>query len=216
MRGLLAVLLLAAGLARAEGERAGEFDYYVLALSWSPGWCDREGTARGSEQCAAGRGLGWSLHGLWPQYARGWPSYCPTGAAPPSRAQTAAMADIMGTAGLAWHEWKKHGTCSGLSAEAYFDLSREAYDAVERPEVFRRLDKPVRLPAQVIEEAFLKDNPAFGPDGVTVTCRDAQVQEVRLCLSRDLEPVTCGADVVRDCALDGALLVPIARTERPD
>lgn len=207
MRAALAVLLLAAGMARAEGERPGDFDYYVLALSWSPGWCDREGIARGSEQC--GRGLGWSLHGLWPQYDTGWPSYCPTGAAPPSRAQTGAMADIMGEAGLAWHQWKKHGTCSGLSATAYFDLSRDAYDAVARPDVFRRLDEPVRLPARVVEEAFLKDNPAFGPDGVTVTCRDGQVQEVRLCLSRDLDPVTCGADVVRDCTLDDALLVPI-------
>jgi ribonuclease T2 len=207
MRAILLILMLAAGALRAEGDRSGDFDYYVLALSWSPGWCDREGNARKSEQC--GRGLGWSLHGLWPQYETGWPSYCATAEAPPSRAATGAMADIMGTAGLAWHQWRKHGTCSGLSARAYYDLSRKAYGAVARPDVFRRLQDPVRLPARVVEEAFLEANPALSADGITVTCRDGQVQEVRICLTRALEPVTCGADVVRDCTLDDALLVPI-------
>ena len=69
------------------------------------------------------------------------------------------MADIMGTGGLAWHQWRKHGVCSGLSAADYFRLSRLAYDRVTRPEVLRRLDRAVRLPAAVIEEAFLEVNP---------------------------------------------------------
>ncbi len=59
---------------------------------------------------------------------------------------TAEMADIMGNSGLAWHQWKKHGTCSGLSARDYFALSRRAYAAVNRPEIFRKLDREVNCP----------------------------------------------------------------------
>ncbi|WHZ36035.1 ribonuclease T2 [Sagittula sp. MA-2] len=208
MRALLAALaLFAATPALADGEPAGEFDYYVMSLSWSPNWCRMEGDARNSEQCDAD--FGWVLHGLWPQYHRGWPAYCPTTERQPSRQQTAEIADIMGTSGLAWHQWKKHGVCSGLSASAYYALSREAYGTVTRPAVFRKLDKPVKLPASVVEEAFLKANPGLEKDMVTVTCRDAYIQEVRVCLSRDLTPVPCGRDVVKDCSMKDALFEPI-------
>ena len=132
-----ALVPLAPAGVRAEGEPAGKFDYYVMALSWSPTWCALEGDARNSPQCD--RRLGWVLHGLWPQNERGWPSYCRTDTRDPSRAQTAAMSDIMGTAGSAWYQWKKHGRCAGLPSAEYFDTARRAYDSVTRPEVFRRL-----------------------------------------------------------------------------
>lgn len=203
------LLVLCAGLARAEGDRAGAFDYYVLALSWTPNWCAAEGEAEGSAQCAPDTGLGWTLHGLWPQHDIGWPSWCRSDAREPTRRETAAMADIMGSSGLAWHQWRKHGRCTGLDADGYFALSRRAYGAVTRPEVFRALDRPVRLPARVVEEAFLEANPGLSPDMLTVTCRDDAIAEVRLCLTRDLVPRRCGADVVRDCAADRALFAPL-------
>jgi ribonuclease T2 len=153
--------------------------------------------------------LGWVLHGLWPQNERGWPSFCRTGARDPSRQETAAMADIMGTGGLAWHQWRKHGRCSGLSPEDYFALSRAAWGSVVRPDVFRRLDRSVRLPASVVEEAFLEANPDWRPDMVTITCKAGRIQEARICLTKDLEPRVCGADVVRDCTMRDALLDPI-------
>ncbi|ABF65363.1 ribonuclease T2 [Ruegeria sp. TM1040] len=213
MRGVFFTVLTAAGLvagaAQAEGERAGAFDYYVMALSWSPNWCAIEGDAKGSEQCDDRHDYGWTLHGLWPQFHRGWPSYCRTTEAPPTRRQTGEMRDIMGSPGLAWHQWKKHGTCSGLSARDYFALSRQAYDTVTRPEVFRRLDKAVRLPASVVEEAFLKANPSLTADSLTITCRDGFIQEARVCLSRDLDPVPCGRDVIRDCTLSNATFEPV-------
>lgn len=206
MRWLLPLILFA-GLARADGEPSGEFDYYVLSLSWSPTWCALEGDARDSPQCD--RPLGWVLHGLWPQYHRGYPANCPTTERPPSRAMTNAMADIMGTSGLAWHEWNKHGVCTGLSAPDYFALSRRAYDQVNRPEVLRKLDKAVTLPASLIEEAFLKANDGWKPDMLTITCDAGRIEEARLCLSKDLDPVPCGQDVVRDCRMDNALFDPV-------
>ena len=139
MRALLICLLTAwaAGPAAARDTIAGDFDYYVLSLSWSPNWCVLEGDARRSPQCDDRKDHGWILHGLWPQHHRGYPSYCRTALPPPTRGATAEMSDIMGTPGLAWHQWKKHGTCAGLSSADYYALSRAAYAKVTRPEVFR-------------------------------------------------------------------------------
>ena len=206
---LLLILILTAGLARADGERAGVFDYYVLSLSWSPTWCALEGDARGSDQCDARHDHGWTLHGLWPQFHQGWPAYCPTAMRPPSRSQTRAMADIMGSGGLAWHQWKKHGVCSGLSSEDYYALSREAYGQITRPPVFRKLENPVKLPASVVEDAFLEANPMLERDMITITCRANRVHEARICLSKSLTPVPCGQDVIRDCKMSNALLDPV-------
>ena len=201
---ILAVLALLGGPVWAEGERAGEFDYYVMSLSWSPNWCAQTGDGRGDPQCDAGRGLSFTLHGLWPQNEMGYPSYCRTGARDPSRSDTAAMTDIMGGAGLAFYEWKKHGRCSGLEAREYFGVSRQAYKSVVIPDVFKRLNRDVELPASVVEDAFIEANPGMGRDMLTVTCDRGMIEEVRVCLTKDLQPRTCGADVVRDCSLTDA------------
>ncbi|GAA6209427.1 ribonuclease T2 [Cognatishimia sp. WU-CL00825] len=195
--------------AQADAERAGEFDYYVLALSWSPNWCALEGDSKNAPQCDPRHDHGWILHGLWPQFHRGWPSYCRTTARAPSRSMTKDMADIMGTAGLAWHQWKKHGSCSGLSAPDYYALSRKAYAQITRPKIFRKLQKQITLPAALIEQAFLQDNPELAADGLTVTCKQGRIQEARICLSKDLTPVPCGRDVIKDCSLSDAVFDPI-------
>jgi ribonuclease T2 len=211
MRHLLAVIaaLCWSAAARAEGERAGDFDYYVMSLSWSAAWCALEGDARNDPQCDDGRGLTFILHGLWPQYEDGWPSFCRTAERDPSRAQTAAMADIMGGAGLAFYQWKKHGRCAGLSAGDYFQTARKAFGSVVIPGLFLGVERPLTLPARVIEEAFLEANPQIEPDGITITCKDGLIQEARICLSRDLSPRHCGGDVARDCRLGDAILEPV-------
>ena len=119
------------------------------------------------------------------------------------------MAEIMGSSGSAWHQWNKHGRCSSLSSDDYYALAREAYGRVNRPDILRRVDKPIRLPASVIEDAFLEANPAWGADMVTITCKSRRIQEARICLTRDLKPRTCGADVIRDCSRTDALFDPI-------
>lgn len=205
----LPALLLAAAPALAEGERAGDFDYYLLSLGWSANWCALTGDSRDDPQCDAGLGLTWTVHGLWPQDESGWPSYCRTPARDPSKAETAAMADIMGGAGLAWYQWKKHGRCSGLDPQDYFALMRRAYGSVTLPPVFQRLRQEVELPASVVEDAFLEVNPGLARDQITVTCQDGMIQEVRLCLTKDLQPRRCSADVIRDCRLKDALMEPV-------
>lgn len=204
---LLALLSLAGPLLAQgrSGQQAGEFDYYVMSLTWSPGWCDREGETR--DQCDPRRRTAFVLHGLWPQHERGgWPEFCRTQAHDPARSETAAMADIMGSPGLAWYQWKKHGRCAGLSSRDYFTTARRAFEAVRIPTVFTDLRKDVKLPASVVEEAFVEANPGLAPDMITVTCSQGHIAEVRLCLTKDLEPRRCGADVIRDCRMKDALL----------
>lgn len=208
MRRILAVLaaFCFATAARAEGERAGDFDYYVLSLSWSAAWCALEGDARDDPQCDTGRGLTFVLHGLWPQYEDGWPSFCRTVERDPTRAETAAMADIMGGAGLAFYQWKKHGRCSGLSAPAYYRTARAAYESVAIPEFLEGVARRLEVPASVIEDAFLEANPGLARDQITITCKDGLIQEARVCLTPELGFRRCGSDVIRDCRLQDAVL----------
>lgn len=114
------------------------------------------------------------------------------------------MADIMGTSGLAWYQWKKHGRCAGLSAAGYYALSRKAYETVTRPAIFRKLKRDITLPASVVEEAFIETNPTLLKNQITITCQAHKIQEVRICLTKDLEWVKCGRDVARDCTLGDA------------
>lgn len=191
--------------AHADGQNSGDFDYYVMSLSWTPTWCALEGDRHRSPQCAAGQGFGFTLHGLWPQYSDGgWPSFCRTTSPAPSRAMTGDMADIMGTSGLAWHQWRKHGRCSGLSAADYYALSRKAYATVNRPQIFRKLKTDIDLPATVVEEAFMEANPRLLQNQITITCKQRKIQEVRICLTKNLDLTKCGRDVSRDCSLKNA------------
>lgn len=198
-------LTMAAGAAAAQDRgQPGDFDYYVMSLSWSPNWCATTGDRRNDAQCRDGTGYDFVLHGLWPQYEKGWPQNCATGERDPSRRESQAMTDVMGSGGLAWYQWQKHGRCSGLSAASYYDTARRAYGSITIPEVFQRLNRDVRLPAQVVEEAFIEANPGLKPDMITITCDDGYIQETRICLTKDLIPRRCGSDALRDCRMTNA------------
>jgi ribonuclease T2 len=204
MRGMLKWFSpLAPALLLASPTPAQDFDYWLLALSWSPTWCLGDAAAD-AEQCDPDRDLGFTLHGLWPQYEDGWPEYCDTDARDPSRRETAAMADIMGSGGLAWYQWKKHGRCSGLSPEAYFAAARRLYGAL-------RLAVPdaPRATADSVEAGFLAANPALAAEAVVVTCDAGRLDELRICLTPGFAPRACAADVARDaCRSRAALDLP--------
>jgi ribonuclease T2 len=199
----LALLLAAAlpAMAQREGAPAGDFDHYLLALSWVPGWCAAEDVAPDRDaRCADGSGAGWGLHGLWPQDVAGWPEFCSTPARDPSRRETAAMADLMGSGGQAWYQWRKHGRCSGLDPADYFALARLAFSAVALPDP-AALAAGDRLRPDRLIAALRAANPTLAADGIAVTCRAGGLVEVRLCLTRGLEPRACGAEVLeRACA----------------
>ena len=186
---------------------APKFDYYVLALSWSPSFCER--VQYDAIQCEeAGRTF--VTHGLWPQYEEGWPEYCDTAARDPSRNETRAETDLFGSGDAAWYQWKKHGRCSGLEPEDYFAANRKAYEAFTIPPVLEKLTKDIRIDPGVVEEAVLEVNPQLSADQVTITCKSNMIAEVRLCLTKDLEPRRCGDDVIRDCTQSGVRMPGIS------
>ena len=190
----------------AQDDKPVEFAYYVMSLSWSSNWCALTGDARRDPQCDAGRGLTFILHGLWPQHDQGYPSNCFAQTSDPSRADSARMADIMGGAGLAFYQWKKHGRCSGLTARDYYATMRRAFASITIPPVFAKITKDITIAAPVIQDAFVEANPNLTADQVTVTCQKNLIQEVRICLTKDLKPRKCGPDVIRDCTLPRAEL----------
>lgn len=191
--------------------QAGRFDHYLLALSWIPAWCAIDGDERRDPRCRDGRQLGWSVHGLWPQYADGdWPEYCHTVHPDPNRRQTGEQADLFGTSGAAWHQWNKHGRCTGLSAGDYYALTREAIDALSLPAVFAGVSRALRVDPDVVEAAFIESNPGLSHDMLVTTCPDGDLVELRLCLTRDLQPRPCAAATLRrECRRSTTTLLPL-------
>lgn len=184
----------------SEQAQPGVFDYYVLALSWSPEFCHSHPS---SPECRTGH-FGFVLHGLWPQYVNGYPEHCST---EPGLSNPAGMTDIMPDASLVEHEWSAHGTCSGLDAEAYFRQVRQAYDSVKIPP---RLSSPTQMfsiSPQELKEEFVAANPGLRAEDVTVSCGNNYLTGVSICLSKQLHPRACEA--LRDCRANSVRVAPV-------
>ncbi|EHK57021.1 ribonuclease T2 family protein, partial [Allomesorhizobium alhagi] len=173
-------------LARGDVPAGAGFDFYVLSLSWSPSYCEAEGEDANRQQCASARPYAFVVHGLWPQFERGYPENCRTDEEGVDNATLRTLYDIMPSAGLIRHQWRKHGSCAGLSQDDYFDVLRAAREAVAIPAEFRRLDAHRTLDPDDAERAFLAANPALTGEGVAVTCDRRFLREVRICLTKDL------------------------------
>ncbi|WP_238295936.1 ribonuclease T2, partial [Methylobacterium soli] len=179
------------------GGTPGAFDFYVLALSWSPTYCEIAGARRDDRQCAPGRGLGFVVHGLWPQYERGYPQNCSAVERAPTRQAMEAAGEVYPSEGLARYEWRKHGTCSGLDPAAYFRAAKDARMAVTIPDDFKAAGSDRKAAPIEIARAFVLANRGLRPDMMSVTCARGQLQEVRICFSKDLRGFTPCPEVAR-------------------
>jgi len=188
----------------------GNFDFYVLTLSWSPSYCEAEGDRRrDSEQCARGRPFAFVVHGLWPQYERGYPRACVNPAPRIPDRLIDSMLDLMPARALVIHEWREHGTCSGLGAEQYFVAVRRARERITVPGRFRRLDAYEMVSPAEVEDAFRAANPELKSDMIAVTCDDRRLREVRICLSRDLTFRACPDVDRRACRSPRVVMPPV-------
>lgn len=190
------VLAIGTSVLAAGADTPGKFDYYVLALSWSPSFCAGDARAKKSRQCKGTRPYAFVLHGLWPQYENGWPNHCDTGVKPwVPRQLINSMLDIMPARNLVIYEYKKHGTCSGLDPERYFETARRAFDAIKIPARYLRPRKPILVSPREIENDFLKINQSLTPDMISVACgRNKRLREVRICFTKNLELRACGVN----------------------
>jgi ribonuclease T2 len=243
---LIAVVVLLAGAQRAlaQGERGGapgDFDYYILALSWSPTFCngqasrdgggydngsrygnrdsgyggERRGYGRRDDggQCSGMRPYAFVLHGLWPQYERkGWPEFCQTGSRPWVPGETIdRMLDVMPSRHLVIQEYKKHGVCSGLEPQAYFDAARKAFESIRVPEQFQSPKEQVRMAPEEIQKAFLDSNKQLSPNSILVACSRESLSEVRICLSKDFTARPCSRNDQerRSCGYNAVTVPPV-------
>ena len=212
---LAAFVALSASTVSAQDRRQnapGEFDFYVLTLSWSPSFCEaaseRGNSGRSQTQCG-GRPFAFVVHGLWPQYERGFPEYCQRPAPRLARNIMTSMLDLMPAPGLIFNEWDKHGTCSGLAAKAYFENIRKARAAVRIPEEFLQLSEPKTIAPAELEDAFIKANPGLSNSAISVTCDSKRLSEVRICLSKDMQFRACEEIDRRACRREQVVMPPI-------
>jgi ribonuclease T2 len=210
------VLALAASAAAARGhghsdrgDAPGRFDYYLMALSWSPSFCETH--ADESEQCAS-KGFGFVLHGLWPQNRDGsWPQHCASSGEPDAATVDRTLA-FMPSRHLIEHEWQTHGACTGLDARSYFDLADHAFARIKVPPVLVAPRSPPPLSAADVVQAFIQANPGLGENMLSVDCHDgSELTEVRVCLNKqDLSPQACGGRLRNTCRY-GVLKIPAVR-----
>ena len=191
---------------------AGQFDFYVLSLSWSPSFCAtaaERGNGRGPTPQCGPRPYSFVVHGLWPQYDKGFPEYCEVPAPRLNRGIVSSMLDLMPAPRLIYNEWDKHGTCSGLAARDYFDTVRKAREAIKIPAQFGDLHEPLSVTPAAVQEAFIKANPGLSASSMAVECDKKRLTEVRICLSKELQFRDCSEIVRRSCRRDQLVMPPM-------
>ena len=166
------------------------FDFYLLSLSWSPEYCHSHPSAA---ECSAHDAF--VLHGLWPQNANGrYPENCSNA---PGPADPSAYRDLYPDAGLLEHEWQAHGTCSGLSADDFFNTARAAYQSVKIPSALSGLTSRTSMPPDQILGLFSQTNPAIPLSSLALSCGNNYLTAVEVCLDKSLHPTACAG--VRSC-----------------
>jgi ribonuclease T2 len=207
---ILAALLVGISLGAAAGDTgsAGQFDYYLLSLSWSPQYCARPEARDDRLQCE-GHNYGFVLHGLWPQYRRGSAQFCTS--TEPRRVKPQIvdeMLPIMVSPELIEHEWQRHGTCSGLAQEQYFAAARQAFAAFRAPREFDE-GRLVATDRRTIFSKLRESNPQIPGGAITLRCQGNDFSELRICLSKELRPIACGPGVRGNCPRDKVQVSPI-------
>ncbi|NJD08379.1 MAG: ribonuclease T [Methylococcaceae bacterium] len=174
----------------------GDFDYYLLALSWSPEFCATPAGHQPDKKAQCDQPRGFVVHGLWPQNERGYPQDCGPGSHVPADAAAPALtADPPmppGDPGLLDHEWSKHGTCSGLGMPDYFRTIKTAAERVKIPAEFRQAQRISGADPALVKARFVAANPGLTEDMLQVIAnREGDLQEVRVCLDKDIRFRPC-------------------------
>ncbi|QOY88303.1 ribonuclease T2 family protein [Paludibaculum fermentans] len=207
--GLLAVSVLSGAERDKKIGEPGQFDYYLMTMSWSPAYCAGKTTRPNDPQCGTGRSFSFVLHGLWPQYTQpkngsGWPQFCTTdkGLSDPK-----TMLDIMPSLSLINHEWTRHGTCSGMNADNYFKTARKALQSIKVPARFQAPKEYFTISPVEVKKEFLQANPGLTAGMIAISCSANFLSEVRVCLDKNLKPIPCTGQ--RECKASSVRVPPV-------
>ncbi len=200
---------------------AGQFDYYALVLSWSPSYC--ADARNDDQQCGRrdGKRFSFVLHGLWPQYERGWPQDCRTPRRPfVPEALIDSMLDIMPSSRLVIHEYRKHGTCSGLPPDLYFSTARRLFKSIRIPDNYKNPMETQSIEPKQLAADLLRANPGLKSDSFAIVCGGAgnRLKEVRFCFNKNGEPRGCGGneDQRKLCSANRMYVPPVRSTSRDE
>jgi ribonuclease T2 len=153
---------------------------------------------------------GFVLHGLWPENANNsHPANCATSFQLDEASRAAGKA-VFPNEHLIAHEWQTHGTCSGLSPGDYFAAADNARKSVTVPSELEPGSKTRKMSAKTIASALRAANPALTAQSLAVVCTQGELAEVRICLSKSLQPMSCGTGTRNSCGA-GAVRVLGAR-----
>jgi ribonuclease T2 len=192
-----------------EADAPGVFDYYLLALSWSPSFCENAAAAaREPLQCGPERRYAFVVHGLWPQFERGYPENCPTAIEALPEPLARAQLDLMPSPALVARQWARHGACTGETPEAYFSAVRTFREKVRIPDDYRSLAAPLKTTGAAVEAAFVAANPGLDPEMIAVQCTRRKLRQVRICFTREGALRQCGADVRDQCGASEIVMPP--------
>ncbi len=173
---------------------SGQFDYYVLSLSWAPEFCAQPGEAGANpRECASGQRTGFVVHGLWPEASQG---ASPESCGPPKTVSKGLVNELLPyipSPGLIQHEWAFHGTCTGLSQDTYFTKVLQARSAVQLPVQITSITGPETETPNQIETQFEGSNPAFPHGAFHTACRASAFTEIRACFDKGLKGRPCTA-----------------------
>jgi ribonuclease T2 len=182
-----------------DSEGGGKFDYYLLSLSWAPNYCAGHPSDHSSE-CKIGGHTAFVLHGLWPQASSGPPPMSCSNASPVATATVDHMLQFMPSRGLIQHEWQKHGTCSGLSAQDYFARAEQAFTYVRVPQQYGSLDHEQQFNVPEVEKSFADANSA-PLQAFRVSCHAGELVSLEVCLDKNLHYQSC-TQSVRECPVN--------------
>jgi ribonuclease T2 len=188
------------------GTRPGNFDYYLFSLSWAPNYCADHPSDHSSE-CSPNLHTAFVVHGLWPQKVSGAPPESCAPARPVATQTVNRVTSIMPSRTLIQHEWAKHGTCSGLSADDYFSAIERSFHSLQIPEEYKSLSGEQEFDVRQIEQSFADVNHA--PVGAfRVSCHANELLAVEACLTKDFQFQTC-TQSVRECPARSVLMRPV-------
>lgn len=202
---ILPVVILLSGALAAQSPA---FDYYVLSLTWAPERCAEPGIAVANpKECASGRGIGFVVHGLWPESAQGKsPESCGPAKRVPKNVVNIAL-PYMSSESLIQSEWATHGVCTGMSQSDYFFAVIQARSAVQIPVQMISLEAPLTESPELIESQFAAANTDLPKAAFRAVCRNGVLSEVRVCFNRDLKPAECPIGV-GECPVPSVTIRP--------
>jgi ribonuclease T2 len=184
---------------------ASDFDFFLLVRQYSPTLCS-------STSCSKDTVSEFTIHGLWPEYYNGYPSYC-TDASFSEKSLDGSTVDQMncewpsfngGNSGFWSHEWEKHGTCSLdvlPTEEDYFSKGLEVNDMYDVNVALTKAGISIvdgnEVEASAIQAAL---NDAYGVNGV-LKCQNGALSEVWMCLDKETyEPFQCPSSLSSTCS----------------